>query len=123
MGRGRYEGALQVLQGGDYEFSGTAHLQGRILGRDSGKFSVEEFSLEYQNTRMNEDLLKRIATESGGEFYTTENFAGLPEKLKFPEKYVSLKNEWEIWNRVPLLISCIFLLSVEWFIRKRKGML
>ena len=122
-GQGRYEGRFQVLEGGDYEFTGTAHLQSRVLGRDSGKFSVEEFNLEYQNTRMNEDLLKRIASESGGEFFTSENFSGLKERLTFPDKFITLKNEWEIWNRLPLLITCILLLSAEWFIRKRKGML
>ncbi|MCZ6703634.1 MAG: hypothetical protein O6940_11420, partial [Ignavibacteria bacterium] len=83
----------------------------------------EEFSLEYQNTRMNADLLKRIASASGGEFFTSENFSSLQEKLTFPDKFITLKSEWEIWNRLPLLITCIFLLSAEWFIRKRKGML
>ncbi|MFQ5601741.1 MAG: hypothetical protein ACE5HS_00575 [bacterium] len=123
IGEGRYDGRFQVLEGGDYQFTGTAHLQGRVLGRDSGKFSVEEFNLEYQNTRMSEELLKRIALESGGEFYTVSDFAELNGKLKFPEKYLTLKNEWEIWNKPLLLITCLVLLSAEWFIRKRKGML
>ncbi|MFQ6115595.1 MAG: hypothetical protein ACE5NG_16165, partial [bacterium] len=123
IGEGRYEGSFQVLQGGDYQFSGTAHLQGRLLGRDTGKFSVEEFSLEYLNTRMNEKLLKRIASESGGEYFTSEGFSGLREKLNFPEKFIVQNNEWEIWNKTPLLIMCVALLSAEWFIRKRKGML
>ncbi|MFQ5638038.1 MAG: hypothetical protein ACE5IR_08590 [bacterium] len=123
IGEGRYAGNLQVLQGGDYQFSGTAHQQGNVLGHDSGKFSVEEFSLEYESTRMNSELLRRIASESGGTYYTSADFAGLKEKLHFPEKYVVLKNEWEIWNKTPLLIACILLLSVEWFVRKRKGML
>lgn len=123
IGDGRYEGSFQVLEGGDYQYTGTAHQQGRVLGRDSGKFSVEEFSLEYQNTRMNEDLLKRMALTSGGEFYTSADFGDLKNKLRFPEKYVTLRNEWEIWHRVPYLILCILLLGSEWFIRKRKGML
>jgi hypothetical protein len=123
MGEGRYEGSFQVLEGGDYQFEGTAHLQGRVLGRDRGKFTVEEFKLEYQDTRMNEDLLKRIAAESGGEFYTLENFSNLKEKLEFPEKYIVLSNEWEVWNKPFLLIVGVFLLGLEWFIRKRKGML
>ncbi|MFQ5822685.1 MAG: hypothetical protein ACE5JB_01370 [bacterium] len=123
IGEGRYEGSFQVLEGGDYQFTGTAHLQGRVLGRDSGKFSVEEFSLEYLNTRMNEDLLNRIATESGGVYFTSDNFTELNEKLNFPEKFIVQNNQWEIWNKTPLLIVCIFLLGAEWFIRKRKGML
>ncbi|NIR46925.1 hypothetical protein GWO43_00385 [candidate division KSB1 bacterium] len=123
IGEGRYEGSFQVLEGGDYQFTGTAHKQGRVLGRDSGKFSVEEFSLEYQTTRMNDVLLKRIAAESGGTYFTPADFRDLEEKLSFPEKYVVINNEWEIWNKVPLLITCILFLSAEWFIRKRKGML
>ena len=31
--------------------------------------------------------------------------------------------QWEIWNKLALLITVIILLSIEWFIRKKKGML
>ena len=123
VGDGKYEGRFQVLEGGDYEFSGTAHMQGRILGRDSGKFFVEPFSLEFQNTRMNEGLLKQIAAESGGTYFTASDFRGLSQRLSFPHKEMVIKSEWEIWNKTPLLIACILLLSIEWLIRKRKGML
>ncbi|MCH9008630.1 hypothetical protein IIA29_11595, partial [candidate division KSB1 bacterium] len=123
LGDGRYEGSFRVLNGGDYQFTGTAHLQGRVLGRDSGRFSVEAFNLEYQNTRMNEDLLKRIAAESGGAFYTPNDLLNLENELHFQPKYLTSTNEWEIWNRWPVLLTCILLLSAEWFIRKRKGML
>ncbi|MCG8608560.1 hypothetical protein MJD09_26685 [bacterium] len=123
IGDGRYDGSFQVLEGGDYQFTGTAHLQGRVLGRDTGKFFVEEFSLEYQNTRMNEELLKRIASESGGVYFTSDDFTGLHDKLSFPEKHLVIRSEFEIWNKAPLLIACLVLLGLEWFIRKRKGML
>lgn len=123
IGQGRYEGVLQVLTGGDYEFRGTAHQEGRVLGRDAGKFSVEQFNLEFQNTRMNEELLQKLARESGGTYFDTSNFEQLRDKLQFENQYVVLKSEWEIWNRWVTLAVCIFLLSAEWFIRKRKGML
>lgn len=123
IGEGRYEGSFQVLEGGDYQYSGTAHRQGRVLGRDSGKFSVEEFSLEYENTRMNDELLKSLAAKSGGAYFTSDNFDALKDSLHFQPKYLTINNEWEIWNKTPLLIICISLLSAEWFIRKRKGML
>ncbi len=123
IGEGRYEGRFEVLEGGDYEFTGTAHQQGRVLGRDSGRFSVEAFSLEYQNTRANVELLRRLAEASGGAFFTSADFSGLSDRLSFPEKYITLNNEWEVWNKTPLLIAALLLLSTEWFIRKRKGML
>ncbi len=123
LGEGRYEGSVQVLQGGDYAFVGSAQQNGRPLGQDSGKFSVEQFSLEFQNSRMNEDLLKQMSIASGGAFYLPADISGLKNKMRFPEKNTIVKKETELWNRAPLLIACIFLLSLEWFIRKRKGML
>lgn len=123
IGGGRYEGSFQVLQGGDYNFTATAHKQGRILGRDNGKFSVEEFSLEFQNTRMDEAMLKRIAQNSGGKYFTPANFSGLRELLNFPQKYITTKNEFEIWNKPAILVFIIVLLGLEWLLRKRKGML
>jgi hypothetical protein len=122
-GPGRFEGSFEVLQGGDYQFTGTAHQQGNILGRDSGKFSVEQFSLEFQNTRMNENLLRRIASESNGDYFTPADITGLEKKMKFPKKYIHLKSEFEFWNQTWTLLACLLLLSTEWFIRKRKGML
>ncbi|MFQ5708384.1 MAG: hypothetical protein ACE5HO_13085 [bacterium] len=123
LGQGRYQGSFQIMEGGDYRYTGTAHLQGRVLGRDHGKFSVEEFNLEFKNTRMNENLLKRIAEESGGAVFNVNNLANLNDRLDFPAKVHTQKNEWEIWNKSPLLLICIFLFATEWFIRKRKGML
>ncbi|RMD92117.1 MAG: VWA domain-containing protein [Calditrichaeota bacterium] len=123
IGEGRYEGTLQVLEGGDYEFTGTAHLQGRVLGRDRGKFTVEYFNLEFQNTRMNEELLKKIASLSGGKFLSPDSVQTLGSHLKFPEKYIELHAEFELWKKAPFLLLTLALLSMEWFIRKRKGML
>ncbi len=123
IGDGRYVGNFQVLSGGDYNFTGTAYQQGRVLGRDTGRFSVEEFSLEFQNTRMNEPLLRRIAEESGGQFYLSSDLATLGKNLSFPKKYIVLKSEWEIWTQPAVLIACLVLLGLEWLIRKRKGML
>jgi len=123
IGDGRYEGGFQALEGDDYNFTATAHLQGRVLGRDNGRFSVEPFSLEFQNTRMNETLLRRISSVTGGETFRPQDISQLNEKLKFRSKTVISNSEWEIWKQTPMLMALIFLLALEWFVRKWKGML
>jgi len=47
IGEGKYEGALQTLEGGDYSFEGVATYNNREVGKDSGLFSVENFNLEF----------------------------------------------------------------------------
>ncbi|MBN2010166.1 hypothetical protein JW960_12545 [candidate division KSB1 bacterium] len=122
-GSGTYEGEFHVLAGGDYTFEGTATYQDKELGTDSGKFSVEPFRLEYADTRMNETLLKQIADRSGGAYVTTNNITELDSVMQLSRRTVTESRQWEIWHQWYMLVGVIVLLSVEWFIRKRTGML
>ncbi len=123
IGNGKYEGALQALEGGDYWYEGFATYNNRAIGKDHGKFSVEDFQLEFLQTKMNEDLLIQLAKQSGGQFFTDSTFLSLEETLKFPVRRTLESAEMQLWNKLILLIAAIFLLSIEWFLRKRSGML
>ena len=122
-GEGKYEGALQALEGGDYSYEGIATYNNRDIGKDQGKFSVEDFQLEFLQTKMNEDLLMQLAQKTGGQFFTDSTFLSLEETLKFPVRRTLESTEMQLWNKLILLIAAIFLLSIEWFLRKRSGML
>jgi len=123
MGDGKYEGQIPVLDDGDYTFVGTARYKGRDIGSDTGKFSVEQFNIEFQSTRMKAELLQQIAQQSGGEVVFPDSLSKLTEKLVFPPKRTRQSREWELWNKLTLMIIAIVCLAGEWFIRKRKGML
>lgn len=122
-GSGKYTGTIQVLEGGDYHFQGQAFRNSQTVGADSGKFSVEPFSLEFQNTRMEETLLKRLAVLTDGHYFTAANFDSLTEYIQFPPKKNIESREWELWNKLAFMIALIAFLTVEWFVRKKKGML
>lgn len=123
IGEGKYEGAIQTLEGGDYSFEGIATYNTREIGRDSGQFSVENFNLEFLQTKMDENLLKQIALKTGGKFLTDSNFSSLDTLLQFPDRKTLVSTEMQLWNKLILLIAAILLLSAEWFLRKRSGML
>ncbi len=123
VGEGRYEGGVQVLAGGDYTYEAIATKDGRELGRDQGRFSVEPFSLEFQSTRMNEPLLRQIAERSGGHYYDLDQLEKLAADLKLSPQQITQTRELPLWRSIPLLAIALFLLSTEWFLRKRKGML
>ncbi|MDZ7261254.1 MAG: VWA domain-containing protein [candidate division KSB1 bacterium] len=123
IGEGKYEGSLQVLEGGDYTYSGQAVFKERELGQDAGKFSVEPFKLEFQDTRMKEELLKKIATASGGRYFSSHALDSLTQVINFPARNIRESQQWEIWNKTYLLVAFISLLSIEWLVRKKKGML
>ena len=123
IGNGKYEGSLQALEGGDYSYEGIAAFNNRVIGTDKGQFSVEDFNLEFLQTRMDAALLQQIALKTGGKFFTEFNYADLDSVLKFPSRKTVQSRDFELWNRILLLIAVISFLSLEWFLRKRSGML
>lgn len=122
-GEGKYEGVIPALEGGDYSYEGFAHFNNREIGKDQGKFSVEDFQLEFLQTKMDQDLLMQLAQKTDGQFFTDSTYASLEETLKFPVRKTLQSTEMQLWNKLVLLIAAILFLSIEWFLRKRSGML
>ena len=127
VGPGLYEGSILINQTGDFRYSGEALSNGRLLGKDNGSFNIGEIDLEMVNPVMNYSLLKLIADESGGEFYSPENYKSVITKIgelnRISSKEKILKSEITLWSDTWMLIAAIILFSLEWFIRKRSGML
>lgn len=127
VGPGLYEGSIIINEPGDFSFSAEAITNNRILGKDNGSFNIGEIDIEMINPVMNYPLLNLLANESGGEFYFPDNYSPLLNKLKelkinsSKEKVVT--SEITLWSDTWMLLIAIFLFSLEWFIRKRSGML
>lgn len=127
VGNGRYEGSLDGLPEGDYTFAGNATAGGAVLGEDRGKFSVGQVNVEFLQTKMNKQLLEQLAFQTGGKYYDIDAAGGLPRDLasavKLEPKEIVNTSEIELWNWKYLGAVIIVLLAVEWFVRKRSGML
>ena len=126
LGNGRYSGNIEGLAEGDYAYTAYVNVNENRLGSESGRFSVGEINIEYQQLRMNSSLLRNIAERSGGKFYLPEdagNFTGDLESLSsFRPLGVTTREEHALWNLPWLLIIAILCFATEWFLRKRYGM-
>lgn len=126
IGNGRYIATLEGLSSGDYTFDGTVKYNGKVLGKDQGRFDIGEINLEYTEMGMNIDLLKEIANSTGGKFYYNNNTESLLEEIqaqnRFKSKSKTISSEIAIWNLPYLLILSIIAFSLEWYIRKKTGM-
>ncbi len=123
MGEGKYEASLEPLPGGDYSYRGVATYQNRQLGTDAGEFSVEDFNLEFLETKINQDILQRLSLKTGGAFFSADEINKIGEKLNFKEKQSRVSRQWKLWQQIIFLIIAVTLLSIEWFLRKKSGML
>jgi hypothetical protein len=127
LGSGQYQGVYDRLSEGEYKFVAPVKINGALIGEDQGTFSVGGFNAEYLETRMNKPLLQQIAAQTGGRYYESNEFGSLLHDVtslpNFKSLDISKSVEIEIWNSRWMLALVIFLFAMEWFLRKRNGML
>jgi hypothetical protein len=122
-GHGLYEAAFLPWGEGEYSFRGAAIAGADTLGKDTGTFAVEAFSIELLETRQRADLLQEIAAASGGRYAPASGADTMLAALEFPPHEIQRHREIPLWNRAMVLWIIIGALGIEWLIRKRRGML
>ncbi|MDT3696372.1 MAG: hypothetical protein ROY99_08255 [Ignavibacterium sp.] len=127
IGNGLYEGSVLLTKSGDYKFSGQVLFDKRNIGSDNGTFNVGDVDLELLESRMNFEFLEQLSNETNGKTYLNTSTDKLIEDLIRTNQDLSkekiLTSEIRLWSNEVLLILIIVLFSLEWFIRKRSGML
>jgi hypothetical protein len=127
IGSGLYEGTFQITKPGDYNFSGSAAIEGKTIGTDKGTFSIGEADLEMMNPRMDYEFLSALANSTNGKFFFAPDYKELLDILREmknkPASRKILTNEITLWSNEWLMCIVILLFGIEWFLRKRAGML
>lgn len=120
---GRYAADLHLLEHGRYRYEAEVVRLDETIAEIDGTFQVERFSLEEETLYSRQDILKEVASATGGRYFTIEDadsvFSGLDvESAEKRTRYeVSLANNWIV------LLIVLILLSVEWAFRKRRQLL
>ncbi len=80
-------------------------------------------STEMINTELNLPLLQQISEATGGQVISPLAISELFELTNFEPEIKSQIEMTPLWNRWPLLWLITGCLSLEWFVRKQKGLL
>ncbi len=127
LGSGLYEGKFTNNKAGDYSYTGTASMDGTKYGSDNGRFNVGEVDIEMMNPRMNYEYLTLLSHQTNGRFFYNTKYGELFKILK--EKDIKTSKEKievsdvNLWSNEWLLSLAVLLFALEWFLRKRSGML
>jgi len=127
-GNGRYEGSVPGWgEEGAFAYAATATRGGSLLGSDSGTVHIGGVQPEFLETRMNALLLRELAERSGGAFLSQETFGRIVKLLAQQSSFVPTEEsdtaEHNVRNRPLLVAAIMLLLAMEWFLRKRSGMI
>jgi hypothetical protein len=102
------------------ELIGTSATIGTLNAKST--MLVTDLNREYYSAAQNSDLLKRIASETGGKYYTTAEAQSLLDDLIYRQTPYSERVTKDLWDMPVNFMLIIGLLSAEWFLRKREGL-
>lgn len=122
LGNGNYSLTLPRLSEGLYRYQATARKGDREIESQLGEFLVSNSSSELTNTLRDDDLLKSIAANSGGTFFTYNDASAVWDSLRTANLLQTRPQTVEnytfpvrsfYWFALVLL-----LLGSEWLLRK-----
>jgi uncharacterized membrane protein len=102
--------------------AGEGGRQPKDLGTATMNVRVSAGDSEYFDAAMRAPLLKRVAEETGGRFFTTANASALPEAISYSGRGVTVVEERELWDMPALFITLVGLIAAEWGYRRNRGL-
>ena len=117
-----YTTQFALLQNGKYRIRATGRSGTLKLGEDQIDIYAHPQLAELENPQLNEDLLKQLAEQTDGAYFTMADAESLPENIANVQNPIFVDAERELWAHPLILIAVVGLLGTEWFLRKRIGL-
>jgi uncharacterized membrane protein len=119
---GEYRGIHRPTENGRHEIEVTARYNGQVIGRATSHIEVGDLGAEFYGAEMQRDVLKHVAAETGGHFYTPATVGTLPEDISFTESGTSMFEERDLWDMPIVFFLLASALGAEWIYRRQRGL-
>ena len=119
---GRYSADVRFDEPGIYRVAAAARRGATVSNGPERWILVGGADLEMADPRLNEQVLRRIATATGGSYLPAEQAAQLPALLASAAPAPSAPQLQELWHNVWIFAGVMLLLAAEWTLRRRWGL-
>ncbi len=118
---GQFQAAWSAPKTGAYLTEVTAQRNATELGRDVLTFQRMDGVAENFHTEQNRELLERLATQTGGQYWKPADLGKLAGAIPFSEAGVTMRETKDLWD-LPLVFLVLLLLRFsEWWLRRKWG--
>jgi len=109
---------------GDYAIEVTATQKDQPLGSTRARFLVFQQDLELDNAAADAATLESLAAMTGGQSLAPERLPELIQRLADETQHLEVQQEtkktfWDTWS---FFLTLVGLLGLEWYLRKRWGL-
>jgi hypothetical protein len=119
---GEFRGSFLPAAPGPYEVEVEALDGDRLLQAPPLRIEAGVLDEELRSGAMRENLLRRVADETGGEFFTLDRTDGLVDALQYTDRGTVVQEERDLWDLPIFFFLLVGLLSAEWLLRRRAGL-
>ena len=123
LGReGVYTGAFVPEEIGAYRVEVVSRGRTDSLRAEPRVAMVADRGVDFLNAEMRAPLLRRIAAETGGRFYTPASVGKLPDDVMYTKSGVTVTERKDLWDMPAIFLGILLLLGLEWGYRRSRGM-
>ncbi|MEP6689993.1 MAG: hypothetical protein ABJD07_02485 [Gemmatimonadaceae bacterium] len=119
---GEYRASFTPEERGMYAVQVVATSNGKPVAGDTAYLRSDESQAEYFDAEMRAPLLRRIAGETGGRFYTLETAASLPKDVVYTKSGTTEIQRMDLWDMPAIFLVVVLLLGCEWAYRRARGL-
>ena len=119
---GQYKASFTPTEKGLYRVDVRARMGTDSIVSDPSYIASGDLATEYFGAEMRAPLLRRIADETGGRFYTGENVAQLAKDIVFTDAGNTVVDRKDLWDMPIVFLLILALVTSEWGYRKLRGL-
>ena len=119
---GEYRAVFTATAAGEYDVRVRATLGDRTVTSEPTPVRAGELGTEYFDAEMRGALLRRVAQETGGRFYTAESADALPQDVIYTESGTTVRRQKELWDMPINFLLLVGLVAAEWTFRRTRGL-
>jgi hypothetical protein len=120
---GTFQAEWTAEKPGSYVAEVTAARGADELGRDVLTFERTEGVAENFRTEQNRELLEKLSSQTGGRYWKANELGRLPREISYSEAGISVRDTKELWNMPVVFLVLLGLMSGEWMLRRKWGVI
>lgn len=119
---GLYRGTFAARGAGEYRVEASARQGADTLSAEPAFVRAGDVGREFFGAELRAAVLRRIARETGGRYYTPETVSALPRDVVYTERGVTTTEQLDLWDMPIVFFLLVLLLGAEWTLRRRWGL-
>jgi hypothetical protein len=119
---GEYKTSFTPTEKGLYRIDVRTRVGTDSVVSDPSYVASGDLTSEYFGAEMRAPLLRRIAEETGGRFYTTDKVADLAKDIVFTDVGNTVVDRKDLWDMPIVFLLLLGIVTSEWGYRKARGL-